>query len=138
MTQAMFDDLADLRALEAEGASLSPDDSDYLYQLEHAEQAFRRDIAPLATAGGYFIYPLIAFPETLLRFVDSSNIDYISYSSKRKALEIKFLNGHVYRYYSVPYKVYRNIARAKSHGKNFWKNVRRPLPGGRYRYRRIV
>ena len=131
------DYLEDLYDLEDAG-ELSPADTDDLYDLEHRQRrAARLNIAPLFRAGRR-LYPLVADLDTLLRFVNSSNLDYIAYNSRRKQLDIKFLSGHIYRYYSVPYKTYRNMVRAKSHGKNFWKNVRRPLPRGKFRYRRIA
>ena len=121
--------------LARQGERLSRNALDELEELEHRQS--RLNIAPLFRAGRR-LYPLIADMDTLLRFVNSSNLDYISYNSRRQQLEIKFLSGHIYRYYQVPYNVYRNMVRAKSHGKNFWKNVRRPLPLGRYRFRRVV
>ena len=130
-------ELEDLYDLE-EAGRLSLEDEDDLYDLEHRlERAARLNIAPLFRAGKR-LYPLIAEMDTLLRFVNSSNLDYIAYNSRRRQLDIKFLSGHIYRYYKVPYKTYRNMVRAKSHGKNFWKNVRRPLPLGKFRFRRIA
>ena len=133
------DDLYELQdqedSLGRRGESLPRADADDLIILEH--RLARLNIAPLFREG-MRSYPLLADMDTLLRFVNASNLDYISYNSRRQQLEIKFLSGHIYRYYHVPYSVYRNMVRAKSHGKNFWKNVRRPLPLGRYRYVRIV
>ena len=69
----------------------------------------------------------------------SSNISAVAYSAARRQLDIMFLTrargdrGPVYRYYGVSKRVYNALVHVKSHGKSFWRNVRRRP----YRFRRL-
>ena len=76
---------------------------------------------------------LLAFPQALFKFVDSSNLLTVSYYEKKQQLEIEFRSGGLYRYYHVPRFIYDELISAYSHGQYFWKWVRM----GPFRYRRL-
>ena len=77
---------------------------------------------------------ILSNPESLFAFVKSSNLQSVTYLQKLKILEIEFLGGSRYRYYKVDKRVYNNILKAPSHGKYFWRRIRRRP----YKYRRIA
>jgi hypothetical protein len=49
--------------------------------------------------------------------VSSSNIASIGYDQQSMTLEVEFLNGAVYQYYSVPESEHEALMSADSHGK---------------------
>lgn len=57
--------------------------------------------------------------------VRSSNVDELSYDSKRKLMSVKFRNGRLYVVYGVSPTQWQNILRVKSKGKWYWKHIRR-------------
>jgi len=59
--------------------------------------------------------------------VSSSNIASIGYDQKSQTLEIEFLSGGVYQYYSVSQSLYQGLMAASSHGSYFHQNIK-----GRY------
>ena len=63
--------------------------------------------------------------ETIVKAVRSSNLKKIWYNLARKQMEIQFKDGSVYRYYYVEWQTHRAILKAKSHGKAFWRLIRR-------------
>lgn len=65
--------------------------------------------------------------------VESSNLKSVGYDEKNSILEIEFLHGGLYQYYSVPKSVYEGLMSADSHGKYFDRNVKK----AGYRYKRI-
>lgn len=92
--------------------------------------------------------------------VKSSHLKSLWYDDKKKELEIEFLNGSTYRYYEVPWEVYKEISDYKNilqkagfglkklfrpkaaeeeekakgtFGIRFWKTLRR----GNYEYKKI-
>ena len=77
---------------------------------------------------------LLSNPETLFEMVKSSNLLTISYLQSQKTLEIEFKGGGRYRYYNVSIRIFNNLMRASSHGKAFWKYIRRRP----YKYRRVA
>lgn len=76
----------------------------------------------------------IDYPGSLFEMVQSSNLLTVSYYKKKKWLEIEFVGGGKYRYYQVNIQVYYNLLKAQSHGKYFWRRIRRQP----YRYRKIA
>ena len=64
--------------------------------------------------------------------VSSSNISSIGYDSETQTLEIKFHNGGVYQYYSVPESEYNALMSASSHGSYLAHYIK-----GTYSYSRI-
>ena len=73
-------------------------------------------------------------PESLFMYVTSSNLRSVAYSRSKRILEIEFMNRYRYRYYDVDIRVFKNLLEAPSHGKYFWRRIRRQP----YRYRRIA
>ena len=64
--------------------------------------------------------------------VSSSNIASIGYDSENNVLEVEFLSGSVYQYYSVPEYIYNDFMNAPSHGRYLNWNIK-----GYYRYYRV-
>jgi hypothetical protein len=64
--------------------------------------------------------------------VSSTNLRSVGYDSEALLLEIEFLDGAVYQYFSVPPAVYQDLMAAESKGSFLAKHVR-----NRYRYRRL-
>lgn len=62
--------------------------------------------------------------------VESSVIDEIAYHPMARVLEIKFKNGRVYTYMSVPPETYQNLKNAESKGRFFNEHIKHD-----YRYR---
>lgn len=62
----------------------------------------------------------------------SSNVARISYDSSSSTLEVEFLNGSVYQYYSVPQNVWEDFKSAGSKGQYIHQYLK-----GQYRYARI-
>ncbi len=48
--------------------------------------------------------------------VDSSALRSVGYDTKSRTLEIEFINGSVYDYYSVPPETYQELCEADSMG----------------------
>ena len=65
--------------------------------------------------------------------VDSSAIVSVSYDAAKKALDLKYTSGKVYRYYKVPVEEYERFMEAPSLGTYLNKHFK---PEG-YKYRRI-
>jgi len=55
--------------------------------------------------------------------LDSSAIEAVRYNRNEQTLEIKFREGHSYRYRHVPEFVYRELLNAESAGA-FWNRVK--------------
>lgn len=64
--------------------------------------------------------------------VSSSNIASIGYDHDGQVLEVEFLNGAVYQYYSVPEYVFDELMSASSHGSYLSKNIK-----GTYSYSQV-
>ena len=60
--------------------------------------------------------------------LDSSLLTAAAYYSLDQTLELKFHNGTVYRYFSVPVTVFRDLIVAPSKGNYFNRNVRKCFP----------
>ena len=56
--------------------------------------------------------------------LDSSNIHSVAYSSKQKALIVKFSSGSIYTYRDVPMWQYMRMKRAESHGSYFSRHIK--------------
>ena len=56
--------------------------------------------------------------------VGSSAIASVGYSKRRQFLEIEFVNGAVYRYFSVPRSVYHKLMAAQSKARYYHENIR--------------
>jgi len=65
--------------------------------------------------------------------VSSSNLASIGYDAESKTLEIEFLNGGIYQYFSVPEIIYNGLMSASSHGQYFDKNIKK----ANYRFKKI-
>jgi hypothetical protein len=65
--------------------------------------------------------------------VSSSNLASVGYDVESKTLEIEFLNGGIYQYFSVPVTIYNGLMNASSHGQYFDKNIKK----ANYRYKKI-
>jgi hypothetical protein len=55
--------------------------------------------------------------------LDSSAIEAVRYDRNEQTLDIKFREGHLYRYMHVPEFVYRELLNAESAGA-FWNGVK--------------
>jgi hypothetical protein len=66
--------------------------------------------------------------------VSSSNIASIGYDSERCVLEVEFLNGSVYQYFSVPEHLYNGLMCADSYGSYFDYYIKK----GDFQYQRII
>lgn len=66
----------------------------------------------------------------IIKFVASSNVDALAYH--RGHLYIRFQNGAVYEYDSVPIKLFHEISKADSPGREFNLRIR-----GHYEYRKL-
>jgi KTSC domain len=64
--------------------------------------------------------------------ISSSGLAAVGYSKRRHILEIKFVNGAVYRYLNVPPSIYRDLMSAVSKGRYYDSNIR-----GNYRSLRL-
>ena len=56
--------------------------------------------------------------------VSSSNLKSVGYDETSKTLEIEFLHGGVYQYFSVPKSEYEALMKADSHGKYFIAHIK--------------
>ena len=56
--------------------------------------------------------------------IDSSAIASVGYDRDREELEVEFRSGNVYRYASVPEKVYEELLQASSKGRYFGEHIR--------------
>lgn len=57
--------------------------------------------------------------------VSSSNLASVGYGSNHQILEIEFINGSIYKYFSVPSSVYLGLMAASSHGAYFDQHVKK-------------
>jgi hypothetical protein len=57
--------------------------------------------------------------------VNSTALAAVGYSQTRRALEIEFRNGAIYRYLDVPPSVYHDLMRAASKARYYDENIRR-------------
>ena len=57
--------------------------------------------------------------------VQSSAIAKLGYSKRRHILEIEFVNGAVYRYFDLPFSVYRDLISADSKARFYDSNIRK-------------
>jgi hypothetical protein len=48
--------------------------------------------------------------------VDSTSLASVGYSPEHSVLEVEFRNGRIYRYFTVPAKVYEQLMAAESKG----------------------
>ena len=64
--------------------------------------------------------------------VESSCLEAVGYDHANLVLEVQFKNGHVYRYFNVPYVAVEQLMTARSLGRHFNSNIR-----DRFRYRRM-
>jgi hypothetical protein len=60
--------------------------------------------------------------------VSSSNIKSIGYYEVDSILEIEFISGGIYQYFSVPKSVFEALMSARSHGSYFHAYVRDRYP----------
>ena len=67
------------------------------------------------------------------RSVSSSNIHSIGYDVNSSTLEVQFLNGSIYQYFSVPHTLYLGLMSAVSHGEYLDAYIKKPG----YRYARV-
>jgi hypothetical protein len=65
--------------------------------------------------------------------VYSSNLCSVGYDEESKTLEIEFMAGPVYQYFSVPVSVYLGLMHARSKGRYFDYRIRK----GYFRYREV-
>lgn len=65
--------------------------------------------------------------------VSSTNLRSVGYDARGLLLEVEFLDGAVYQYFSVPLAVYQELMAAGSKGSFLAKHVR-----NQYQYRRIL
>jgi KTSC domain-containing protein len=56
--------------------------------------------------------------------VQSTAIAKVGYSKHRHILEVEFVNGAVYRYFEVPYAVYRDLMSADSKARYYDFNIK--------------
>ncbi len=63
-----------------------------------------------------------------LKGVESSNLAAVGYDSKRRELIVAFLDGSVYRFYSVGPTIHRALMMADSHGTYFYHRIRNGYP----------
>lgn len=57
--------------------------------------------------------------------IESSALATVGYSQRRRALEIEFRNGAIYRYLEVPPAVYQALLEAPSKARFYDQNIRR-------------
>ena len=57
--------------------------------------------------------------------IESSALAAVGYSQRRRALEIEFRNGAIYRYLEVPPAVYHALLEAPSKARFYDQNIRR-------------
>ncbi|MFV2016264.1 MAG: KTSC domain-containing protein [Candidatus Heimdallarchaeota archaeon] len=65
--------------------------------------------------------------------VISSNLKSVGYDPETKTLEIEFLNGGLYQYFSIPESIYNGLMSASSHGSYFDQYVKK----GGYTYKKL-
>ena len=63
--------------------------------------------------------------ESFYKFVTSSMMSAVAYNPERREMEIEFVGGAVYRYRNIPKSLWEGLMNAPSHGKYFWKHIRR-------------
>ena len=64
--------------------------------------------------------------------VESTTLASAGHDVRSAILELRFRNGAVYQYFSVPQRIFRDLLWASSKGGYFNQNIR-----GRYPYKRI-
>jgi len=67
----------------------------------------------------------------------SSNVESAAYDPKQQILEVSFLSGSTYQYYSVPRNVWTSFQRAPSPGRFVWRTLRGWGGDDRFAYARI-
>lgn len=60
--------------------------------------------------------------------VQSSNLAAIGYDADSKCLQVRFLNGALWRYHTVPQSAYEGLQTAGSVGSYFHKYIRSVYP----------
>ena len=65
--------------------------------------------------------------------VSSSNLRSVGYEASSSTLEIEFLDGGVYQYYSVPESRYSGLIAASSKGSYFDSYIKK----GGYRFKKV-
>ena len=68
-----------------------------------------------------------------VQYVESSSLSAVGYDPANLTLEIQFKNGHVYRYFNVPYVAVEQLMTARSLGREFNSHIR-----NRFRSRRMA
>jgi hypothetical protein len=76
---------------------------------------------------------LYTFDDEDTQDIESSNILAAKYCQKTYTLSVKFENGGVYIYSSLPPSIYRSFCIAESKGRFLFKKIR-----GSYPYKRIT
>ena len=59
-----------------------------------------------------------------LILVKSSNLNSVWYDAINSSLDIKFHEGHFYKYFNVPLNIYNGLMVAMSHGKYFDQHIK--------------
>lgn len=59
----------------------------------------------------------------IFKQVDSSMIQSVAYDTSEQSLYVKFNNGRIYEYFSVPERVYIDLLNAESKGRFFRQEV---------------
>lgn len=67
----------------------------------------------------------------VLRPVVSSNLRAVGYDRDSETLVVEFRNGRTYSYEGVPFDEYAGLMNASSHGRYFWRHIRRRYPTSR-------
>lgn len=57
--------------------------------------------------------------------VQSSNLASVGYDPKTSTLEIEFLNGNIYQYFSVPSEIHQGLLNAGSKGSYLDQNIKK-------------
>ena len=65
--------------------------------------------------------------------VASSNLASIGYDEAARTLSVEFRSGAIYHYFDVPWCVYEQLMKARSHGEYFCNTIREA-----YRYARVL
>ena len=73
--------------------------------------------------------------EALYKFVVSSMMSAVAYNPEKEEMEIEFVGGAVYRYRNIPKDLWTGLLNASSHGKYFWKHIRRFVE--KYPFKRV-
>jgi hypothetical protein len=60
----------------------------------------------------------------VMEAIVSSNIESAGYDADAETLHVKFKNGGLYKYKSVPVQLYKDFMESESKGKFFFKEIR--------------